>query len=82
MGEAVVGRTDKTQAESLATVRSLGGGRRARPADQASRACVAVRTRVVAGEANAQPPVSRGLIGGAEWDYADLGPVPGFVGCK
>lgn len=66
MGEAVVGRTDKTQAESLATVRSLGGGRRARPADdQASRACVAVRTRVVAGEANAQPPVSGDLIGGA-----------------
>lgn len=34
------------------------------------------------GEANAQPPVSGGLIGGAGWDYADLGPVPGFVGCE
>jgi hypothetical protein len=33
------------------------------------------------GEANAQPPVCRALIGGAGWDYAQQSPVPGFVGC-
>ena len=83
MGEAVVGRTDyKTHAESLARVRGGRGGRRARPADQASRACVAVRTRVVAGKSRRTTPVSREPIGGAEWDYAALGPVPGFVARK
>ena len=34
------------------------------------------------GEANAQPPVCRALIGGAGWDYAQQSPVPGFVGCR
>ena len=73
------------QAESLATVRTerwllaVVVGEQGRQIKLAGRACVLLCERALCpGEANAQPPVSSELIGGAGWDYAQQSPVPGF----
>lgn len=74
--------------ESLATVRNerwllVVVREQDRQIKLAGRACVLLCERALCpGGANAQPPVSSELIGGAGWDYAQQSPVPGFVGCK